>query len=601
MSEVIYRATPGESLVNIQKLDQSIRFVGNDTESIIVENVNYGENITLDEFDSLSVIEIKQPGAVVNLSRFPENTLKIIGNITSVNIRDGDSSHTISKHSSIGSETNLLTPLPFNGRWDVVVTRNSDIKKEDCDALMIKTEGISNLEIDEDWSHISVIGNPSLHNVTINGNDELAKFSLSNASNLKSLYIRKQVLECSLQDCKSIESIHGIGGKLTIGGDSYKIFGKSSSHNLTISGFWLEIPKWYKMKVGALNIAHFNDCYSNDELIHCNDLNGTRMDYFLNFNGTDLSSFFSDEFGIGHTIPETIKLLLNNPSQIKNLDYWCHSDLSLFDQYIAMRILTSLLIQGFEPSKIVKIRDTVFHTNRGMRISEQSISNLQQRSNRYRKITYDSGHQQIWNLPLDSHADFSRLDFEMWLYTEDDENSPTSLLSYLKNFNTTRINPLKIPLFQSEFSRIMVFTIMSASIVEDRIESAQEKLNELLKLMYTTEILPSSLGFAQFMVKHMPKFLENNSDVTDVFIDQILLSESNPAKIAVILAALVNKNNSTKARIELKRLAGEDDVNLELSRALNAISILGKHAFITGKAKTPTWPYLMSWNELIKK
>ena len=65
----IYKAIPNQTNINITYLDESLQFIGNDVESITVDEVNYGRTLILDEFDSLKEIHIKRPGAVISFNK----------------------------------------------------------------------------------------------------------------------------------------------------------------------------------------------------------------------------------------------------------------------------------------------------------------------------------------------------------------------------------------------------------------------------------------------------------------------------------------------------------------------------------------------------
>ena len=51
MSTTIYRAIPDHPDVSITHLNESLQFIGNDVESITIDNIQYGCTFTLDEFE----------------------------------------------------------------------------------------------------------------------------------------------------------------------------------------------------------------------------------------------------------------------------------------------------------------------------------------------------------------------------------------------------------------------------------------------------------------------------------------------------------------------------------------------------------------------
>ena len=72
----IYKAIPDETEINITYLDESLEFIGNDAETITVEDVQYGKTLLLEDFDSLKEINIKKPTQLSH-STVSKNTIRI--------------------------------------------------------------------------------------------------------------------------------------------------------------------------------------------------------------------------------------------------------------------------------------------------------------------------------------------------------------------------------------------------------------------------------------------------------------------------------------------------------------------------------------------
>ena len=96
----IYKAIPNQTNINITYLDESLQFIGNDVESITVDEVNYGRALILDEFDSLKEIHIKRPGAVISFNRFPKQTIRIKGAFEEIRVKDGDEFYNLHRFGS---------------------------------------------------------------------------------------------------------------------------------------------------------------------------------------------------------------------------------------------------------------------------------------------------------------------------------------------------------------------------------------------------------------------------------------------------------------------------------------------------------------------
>ena len=67
----IYKAVPKETEINIQYLHENIRFVGEDVESIDINETKYGQCVIIENAPLLNTINLRKPGAVVcNIGHF---------------------------------------------------------------------------------------------------------------------------------------------------------------------------------------------------------------------------------------------------------------------------------------------------------------------------------------------------------------------------------------------------------------------------------------------------------------------------------------------------------------------------------------------------
>ena len=64
---------------------------------------------------------------------------------------------------------------------------------------------------------------------------------------------------------------------------------------------------------------------------------------------------------------------------------------------------------------------------------------------------------------------------------------------------------------------------------------------------------------------------------------------------AAILFALIEINNSTKARVALRKIKSSEGISLKEARAIDTVSLLGKKAFESRKVTSPEWPYIKNW------
>ena len=109
----IYKAIPNQTNISITYLDESLQFIGNDVESITVDEVNYGRTLILDEFDSLKEIHIKRPGAVISFNSFPKQTIRIKGAFEEIRVKDGDEFYNLHR---FGSNPTLRNPTKTSAK-----------------------------------------------------------------------------------------------------------------------------------------------------------------------------------------------------------------------------------------------------------------------------------------------------------------------------------------------------------------------------------------------------------------------------------------------------------------------------------------------------
>ena len=158
----IYKAMPNQSNINITYLDESLQFIGNDVESITVEDVQYGRTLILEEFDSLKEINIKKSGAVISFNKYPEQTIRIKGAFEEIRVKDKNDFYAMHRFGSNPT-------LPIDSVWGAIVTRDRNAECEGTDALMIKTNEVDKLNLSQDWSHITIIGDKHLDEINVTG------------------------------------------------------------------------------------------------------------------------------------------------------------------------------------------------------------------------------------------------------------------------------------------------------------------------------------------------------------------------------------------------------------------------------------------------
>ena len=117
----IYKAIPNETEINITYLDESLEFIGNDAETITVEEVQYGKTLLLEDFDSLKEINIKKPGATISFNSYPKNTIRINGAFEEVRVKDKNEFYNLHRFGSNPT-------LPIDSLWGAVITCDENVE-----------------------------------------------------------------------------------------------------------------------------------------------------------------------------------------------------------------------------------------------------------------------------------------------------------------------------------------------------------------------------------------------------------------------------------------------------------------------------------------
>ena len=190
----IYKAIPNQSEVTISFLDESLRFIGNDVKKLTIDNVQYGRSIILEEIDSLEEIIVKKPGAIFAFNSFPTKTIRISGSFEEVRVKDGNSHYCIHR---FGSDPTL----PMETLWGAVISQDDKVKCKKMDALILKSTSASQLDITDELSHISIIGDKHLQQINVSGKRIIKKLTVHQGPALTTLNIRRRVLSVL---CKNV-------------------------------------------------------------------------------------------------------------------------------------------------------------------------------------------------------------------------------------------------------------------------------------------------------------------------------------------------------------------------------------------------------------
>jgi len=587
---IIYRAIPEEPEVDIHHMEENIRFVGNDVKSICINKVEYGSILTLDEIDSLEVIHIKNPGAVIAFNSYPHQTIKIRGAFEEVRVKDRNNFYNLHRYASNPT-------LPLGNIWGAIITRDPTIQCGDMDALMLKTTEITDLKLDGEWSHIFLVGDRSLQSIEVSGKRIINNIVINKGLALRSLNIRRRSLTCSLMKCPAIDTIIGFGDRLNIQPKPRK------KNALSIGGFWHKVPEWYNDVEALLQIPHFNAHLTANDTITCDDLGGvTVMPYTYNGPGgvcefTSVFDLDDNDLSLGIEISRLIQLIEEEPvRRFGAFANWCQNNLSLFDQYKALRILASLISRGFASKPIIQVRNHISEMNTCMPKLITSSVNGGNQGGTWNKLY--SGDSDDWEIPDNSVMPFGRVDLEIWLNT----NLGVEFLGmHDKNLAPQRRYSSRRHLGENPVVRNILISTLSAANTVGRNSDAERKLTNLAESLYTNPTINTDPFCCEFTIYHLGISRVANQSIIQQLIDGIMDMRTSAWIKAALLVGIIDQVNSPKARIALKRIASDNEFTVSESSMMNAISISGNRAFKNGKAVKPEWPYLTNWSKQYKK
>ena len=586
MMTTILRAVPGQPNIRVQYLDESLQFIGNNVKSIEIDDVNFGQSLILDEYDSLREITIKKPGAIVSFNSFPKQTIRIKGAFEEIRVKDGNEFYNLHRYGSNPT-------LPIDSLWGAVVTRDESVECENSDALLIKTQDTKCLNLRHEWSHVTVIGDKDLEAINVTGKRLIRSLNVHTGPALQSVRINRRVLSCSLNRCPFIDTIVGFGDRLSIHPKPRR------KNSLSIGGFWHQVPEWYDLQVTLLKIPHFKAHLSANEIIDCTDMGGAKVRPY-NYDSRGGQIQFSAALGIdietaaaGIEIPEMIRLIEEKKEPALGvLESWCANSLDWFDQYKTMRILASLISRGYDPKPIIRLRNIVFEMNTGMPklISGSVNGSSMNLGGRWKKMF--TGESEEWETPNNSVMPFGRIDLEIWLNTDlgmDFLGMDSRNTSYRPRYARRR------HLGENGVIRNLLTATLSAANTVGRNDLAEQKLTNLAESLYTNSVINTDPFCCEFTVYHLSVSRVATTPVIKALINGIMSMQAAAWKRAALLVGVVDITNAPSARIALKKLAADKDFNVRESSKINAISIAGRRAFESGKVEKPDWPYLRSW------
>ena len=587
----IYKAIPNQSNINITYLDESLQFIGNDVESITIEDIQFGSTLIFEDFESLSEINIKSPGAVISFNKYPDKTIKIKGPFEEIRVKDKDDFYVLHRYGSNPT-------LPIDNIWGALITRDANVECEGTDALMIKTNKVEMLNLSQDWSHITIVGDEYLSEINVTGKRVIRSLNVHKGPALTNINIKRRVLSCSLNRCPVVDTIIGFGDRLSI----HPV--PENDAMLSIGGFWYKVPGWYDQQLALLKIPQFKAHLTAQDISDCNDLGGVKIQaYNYDMNGGQVQ--FSEVLGIdietaayGVEIQEMIRLIEEKKEPAFGLlESWCGCDpdsleLDLFDQYKVMRILASLISRGYKQEPILRLRNKISKMNTEFPKLVSCSVNDRNKGGKWRPLRQNNSEE--WETPEHSVMSFGRVDLEIWLNTDkeieflgiDDQNKVPR----------PRYARQKRPEQKIAFRNLITATLSAANTV-GRNSHAEQKLTKLAESLYTNPIFNTNRVCCEFTVYHLNVSRVATKPIINALIDGIMSMTAAAWVRAALLVGVVDITNSSRARIALKKLVSGKGISVSESLMIDTISIAGRRAFQSGKVEKLDWPYIENWQK----
>ena len=585
----IFKAVPGHKVIHIECLNESLRFMGNDVESIVVKDI-HGGNLIIEEGDSLKEIIIERQRGIISFNRFPRNTIKIKGGIQEISVKDKSNFYTLHRYASHPT-------LPMSEINGAIITTDVGVDTKGFDALIIKTKEIKQIKFEKDLSHIHVIADSELHEVEINARRIVRSLVVQDGENLSRLEVNCRVLTCSVIRCQSVRTITGFGDRLIVSPKP------RIPTNFSIGGFWYKIPDWYDERVSLLRLSQFDGHLTAGNLRTCSDLNGIKITP-KKYEGRGGQIDFSYEFDLdigdvaaGIDVIHIIDIIEKKGTlALEALYAWSENTLDWFDHYKAMRVIASLASRGYNIIEINKFRDRLKVLN--PKIPKPVSGSVSGDNFGVRWRSQYSEDSNEWEIPLSSIMPFLRLDLEIWLHTSRQIES-LGLMD-----DTGYVNLYILGGHSSNRKKIitnLTAISLSAANTSGRSKKAENKLTKLIEDLFSDPMVINDEYCCEILIPNLITRRLNRKEIVNALIKGISSMKKSVWVKAALLIGIVDVTNSINARMTLKCLASSRDLTVEESIEINAVAIAGKRAFETGKARKPTWPYVRHWQNLRRK
>lgn len=495
---------------------------------------------------------------------------------------------------SIGCSQNILDPRLRVG-IDALITNSLDellAHQGRVDDFLFLSDASAppHVEIgltgDLPFRHLGISGPSPIETLTIHCVEGGAEsISLHNLPNLRSVYINGQTKLLETVLCPSLRGVHGQGEAMRSK--------THDGHQISISGIW-----------GSVNSPQpiFTLFPTTEELLTCSDISWVHIPAF----SYDTQIKWAEIFDIGISevmegIP--IQAMVENLAKegddfFENIEDWTLNLLTPTEQYIGMRLITSLCLRGLPRHLIWKARDSVLAVNKQFsQLGNLSPPDVSQRFTRGANWFHITPHAQrraaharfglglnSWTVGENAHLPIDRLDLEIWIETGGvGEKSKDLLPQQIVN----KYRPSKFSMF------------ISAALNSREEGVAKDRQDGLIECLFD-DLKSSHMGreFDNIACLLTGYGVENIPEIVNYFIDALLESPLRVRAQIAIGAALLQYLDDIRIRSLMMKHRSSPEIGRTEAKTLHALSLAGKRAYTDGRIPPLEWPAIEHWRNL---
>ena len=492
---------------------------------------------------------------------------------------------------SVGSSQNVLDP-PLRVGVNALITNSLDellshMGQVDDFLFLADESAPSHVEIGIidglPFRHLGISGPSPIETLTIHCQDGGAEsISLHNLPNLRSVFINGQTKLLETVFCPSLRGVHGQGETLRCK--------THNGHQIKVSGIWGSVDSPQPI---------FSVFPTTDEILTCSDISWIHIpafSYEAQIRWVEMFDLDISDVMEGIPIQSMLdKLELGGEEFFDHFEEWTTNLLTPTEQYIGMRMITSLCLRGLPKQLVWKARDNILAVNK--EFSNLSPPDVSQRFTRGANWFSISAFAQRnvanarfglglnnWSVGENSHLPIDRLDLEIWIETG----------GVGEKSNDLQPNEIADKYRPSEFS-------MFISSALDRREkgAARDRQDGLIECLFN-DLKNSYMGreFDEIGCLLTGYGIENVPEMVNLFIDALLDSPLRPRAQIAISAALLQYIDDIRLRSLMMKHRSSPEIGRVEAKTLHALSLAGMRAYTDGRIPPLEWPAIENWRNL---